>query len=373
MKKIFCFFSLLSSIASVDPTYTNLACNTLSASPAFISFFGTQTGIRPSFVTYSHSGLFASVVNNGDNSVSVYAVNSTNGAFDLVETVDTENLPSFLAYSPNDTYAAVTNSASNSISIYGVSSKTGRFTLIQTLNSSDNSEIRTPYSVSYSPDGRFAAVTNIGNASIAVYKIHPLHGLWNYVQTVSTPFRGSLVVTYSPDGNFAAVSNSLQNSISIYSVDPVTGFFTEVGSPFPTGSSAPLDVVYSHGGDFLAVTCPDTPAVILYRVQPKTGVLTDPVVTVTKGAHPQFIAFSKDDALLAVTDIGTSGTANDGKVEIFCVDAQNGTLAENETIVDLPAPYGVDFAPSARAAAVTLFNANSVNVYRVGESSAACP
>lgn len=101
--------------------------------PAFGSPF--QTGINPVSVAFSPllsinsptdgpTNLFAAVVNQKSNNLSVYNVNLSSGEFSLVGkglATPTGNKPNCVAYSPiisENLFAAVTNTSDNSVSVY---------------------------------------------------------------------------------------------------------------------------------------------------------------------------------------------------------------------------------------------------------------
>ena len=77
--------------------------------------------------------LFAAVANFNDNTVSVYGVNQTTGAFTEVSgsPFATGTNPYTVEFSPNisgNLFAAVANLNSNNVSVYDVNIATGAFT-----------------------------------------------------------------------------------------------------------------------------------------------------------------------------------------------------------------------------------------------------
>jgi len=247
------------SVYSVNPS--NGALTQVSGSPF-------ATGGGPYSVAYSSvvsGNLYAAINNSFDNTVSVYSVDQTTGVFTEVvgSPFATGSGPYTVAFSPivaGNFYAAVTNYNDNTVSVYSVDQTTGAFTQVVGSPFVTGSA---PYGIDYSPEiggNFFAAVVNLNDNTVSVYSIDQMTGA--FTQVAGSPFvtgTGANEVAYSPvvSGSlFAAVVNFASNNVSVYSVNPITGAFTEVtGSPFATGM-APDGIAYSPliSGNLFAVT-----------------------------------------------------------------------------------------------------------------------
>lgn len=340
----------------------------------------TTTGMDPVHVAYSHSGSFLSVANGTINgSISVYKVKKDRLGF--IQEIGAGINPNYLSYAPNDNFLAVVNTnmqtnGRGSIIVYQADCKVGTLSRLQTLQAPANPEILNPFAVTYSPDGRFAAVSNQDfindNSSILVYRVHPVSGKWQLVQiiplTVLTVFPFPWELQYSPDGRFLSVVLNSPSSVRTFDVDPVTG---ELTNPQNTTADLvnPTGIAYSHSGQFAAVTNFNA-TIVTYQVNSATGALVPnglPLTTSTPGLHPWFVAYSSDDLVAAVTNRFSAVVPGPGTVTVYCVDQETGEFSPSpvQTIPNLQDPVGIDFAPCSPFAAVTERTANRVDLYKV--------
>jgi 6-phosphogluconolactonase (cycloisomerase 2 family) len=284
--------------------------------------------------------------------------------------------PLSIAFSPSDRNLAVANTnfsglSQSSLYIYRVHCKTGRLSLIQAITQAQDPTIVLPSSVAYSPDGRFVAIANNGtsagtDSTVSVYAVNPIDGklflppVQTFLPGMGTPGTGPFTVAYSPDGRFAAVTlGNLPNfAVANFVVDPVTGeFLNEFDAPsgtFPTG------VTYSHNGLFAAITNSDN--VTTYTVNQTTGHFSVLQLAVPTGSLPQYIAYSPEDLVAAVSNDG------DGTITLYCVDA-SGNFSNAQTVPINSAtghPVGIDFAPCNDFVAVTDAVKNNVTILKVG-------
>ena len=267
-----------------------------------------STGSNPAWLAFSpvvSGGLFSAIVNQNDNTVSVYTVNQTIGAFTPVagSPFATGLSPFTVAYSPvvsGNLFAAVPNSDGQNVSVYSVNQTTGAFTQVA---GSPFPAGNGPYTVAFTPlvsGNLFAAVTNYVDNTVSVYSVNQTTGA--FTQIAGSPFAtgtGPYGIAYSPvvGGNlFAAVVNNTNNTASVYQVNQTTGAFTPVaGSPFITGG-APNEIAFSplaSGYLFAAAVNFDTNNVSVYVVNQTTGVFTEVSGSpFASGTQPDGIAFS---------------------------------------------------------------------------------
>jgi hypothetical protein len=148
---------------------------------AFTQIAGSPfaTGVEPYNVQYSpivSGNLFAAVTNLSDNTVSVYEVNQTTGAFTQVPSspFPTGSGPNQVAFSPifdGNLFAAVVNFDSNNISVYEVNQTTGAFTPVE---GSPFATGGAPDGIAYSPilSGKlFAATANFNGNTASVFEV----------------------------------------------------------------------------------------------------------------------------------------------------------------------------------------------------------
>jgi 6-phosphogluconolactonase (cycloisomerase 2 family) len=333
------------------------------------------TAMDPVHVVYSHSGNFLSVANGTMNgSISIYKAKK-NG-LQLIQEVAAGINPSYISYAPKDTFLAVANTnmqpnARGSLIVYQADSTQGTVTKIQTLQAPANPEILNPFAVTYSPDGRFVAVSNqdsINNkASILVYRVTPVSGKWQLIQEYPLVFDSEnspkpWELQYTPDGKFLSVVINDPDTILTLEVNLTTGELSNAQTN-STDLSSPTGIAYSNNGRFAAVTNFDNlNAVVTYSVNSATGTLVRTTQEPVSGAtgFPRFVAYSSDDLIAAVTH-----RTNPGSVTLYCVNQETGEFTSTpvQTLSMLHDPVGIAFAPGHSFAAITERQANKVSLY----------
>lgn len=338
---------------------------------AFVPVNGpVPAGLNPFSVTYSQSGRFAAAANYYSNNVSLYSVREKTGAFVIIDTVPVGSNPTFVAFSPEDKFAAVANSDSggvnDGISVFKINQKTGLWLPIQTI---DSAETLYPYSLAYSPNGKFLAVTNYNAALgfVSMYKVNK-SGMLTLAYTQNN-LLGPDVVVFSPDGRFLAVSNYDDASVSIFKINQDSGALAEIASsPFPV-EVRPEMIAYQHDGAFVAIANTGSDSVSVYKVNKDTGELSDLQTIPSFNTRPFFVSFSKKDKLAAVGSFDTPGSA-----VIFCVDNGVWSASPVQTITNLPEdPRSIAFSPCEDFAAIGVFGQNLspgfIQLYEVHESA----
>ena len=225
-------------------------------------------GSLPASMAYSPitplaGNLFAAVPNFGDATVSVYEVDKTSGVFTQVANSPfaTGNAPAWAAFSPlvsvspsvTNLFAAIVNQNDNTVSVYTVDQTSGAFSPVTGSPFATGSS---PFTVAFSPldlatDNLFAAVPNSDGGNVSVYQVNKATGLFTEVTgspfaSGSGPLSGPYTVAFSPhvSGNlFAAVTNFVDNTVSVFSVNQASGAFTLIAT-YSTGAG-PYGVAYT--------------------------------------------------------------------------------------------------------------------------------
>jgi len=344
------------------------------------------TGTTPSIVTYSPiastGNVFAAVPNLNDNTVSVYAVDSSTGAFTPVpgSPFSTGTIPIWTAFSPvvnGNLFAAVANEGANTVSVYQVDQTTGVFTPVPGSPFLAGSG---PLSVDFSPviDGNlFAAVANQGDNDVTVYQVNTTTGVFITVGSFSAG-NGPTNATFSPITNngqiFLAVANGMDNTVSIFSVNPASGNLIPVtGSPF-AAPGQPNNTFFSSiiaGNLWLGVPQTGINSVAVFNVNQTTGVITEiPGSPFPTGNLPLAgdYSFYEGNLIAAISNF----LSND--ISIYNVDLATGVYTP-ATISPFPSGAstdGLDFSPIIQGnlyLAVTNFTINQANVFQVQVTS----
>jgi len=322
---------------------------------------------------------FAYVLNDGDNTVSMYTVNSCTG--DLTPTTPAtvatgaNNFGSEgLAVDPSGKFAYVANLMSNAsdlatVSMFSINSNTG------VLTPTTPFMVPTgffPQGIGIDPLGRFVYTANSDDNSVSMFTIDVGTGVLtpttppavSTLANVSTGNESSpLAVTVDPSGRFAYAVNQDDDTVSMFTIDSATGVLMPTtpatvftgGSPFgitldPTGKFAYVPNAYSQPNNFVSE----------YTVDSVTGVLTPTTqIAVSAGNSPTSVAVDPTSTFAYVVN------RQDNTVSMFTIDSSTGNLIPNTpaTISTGAQPFRIVVDPSGKFAYVTNQNSASVSIY----------
>jgi 6-phosphogluconolactonase (cycloisomerase 2 family) len=376
MKKILCFFTLIAGLSLHGiSAHAHESSSSGDETEALVAAFPpVDAGVGAYSVTYSHDGKSAAVPNQTDGTVSVFRVHSRSRAFELIQTIPGGINPQFVVYSPDDRYAYLTNFGNfggpdGSINVFHINHRTGIWSLIQTI---DDPEVSSPYGIAISPSGKFLAVGNFSNAQpgtgfISMYHISHSTGILELIS--DTAHEAPEILTFSPDGKFLAVTNYTFANVSVFSVNH-DGNIDEIsceGSPFPVGR-APEGIAYQHDGKGVAIANAGDGTVTFYQVDRETGKFYNPLTRATGDSSPAQVAISNDDKLLVVGSFNFPGAAT-----VFC-------LKNKRVIQSIPnflGAYSFAFDPLKDFGAFSIYgdgtNPGTVQVYQVNTSACSRP
>lgn len=205
---------------------------------------GTVDGANVTDVAVVCVGRFAYAANAGDNTISVYSIDSTTGALTAVGApVPTGTSPYAIAARPDGKYVYVVNEISNNISVYAVNTTSGALTAIPDSPFAAGMD---PHSLTFDPPGAYLYVANKGSDNLSAYAVDAGTGALAPLSTATyaTGTGPSAVVdsngeSVSSEGGFVYVANSGgSNNISVFAITAGTGALTPVvGSPFAAGGN----------------------------------------------------------------------------------------------------------------------------------------
>ncbi len=190
-----------------------------------------SSGTGPYITAFSplvNGNLFAATANYSSNNVSIYQVDQTTGFFNEIteSPLTTGTNPYNVQFSPlisGNLFAAVVNNGDDNVSVYQVNQTTGAFTEVAGSPFAVGSS---PNQIAFSPiiDGNlFAAVVNFNDSTISVFQVNATTGA--FTEVAGSPFTSGGApdgIGYSPilAGNllFAATANYSGNNASVYLV-----------------------------------------------------------------------------------------------------------------------------------------------------------
>jgi len=322
----------------------------------------------PPLCTPSSKPAFAYVLNDGDNTISMFTVDSCTGhlAPTTPATVATgaNNFGSEeMAVDPAGKFVYVANLGSNAtdlatVSMYTINSSTG------VLTPTTPATVATgffPQGIAIDPSGKFVYTANSDDNTVSMFTINSSTGVLTPTTPPSVATGWSpLSVTVDPSGRFAYAANQDDDTVSMYSVNASTGVLTPLTpATVPTGGS-PFGVTVDPSGKFAYVPNAYDPnnTVSQYTVDSVTGVLTPNTPSaVTAGGSPTSVAVDPSGKFAYVVN------RQDNTVSMFTINPSTGSLTLNGTIATGTQPFRILVDPSGKFAYVTNENSASVSIY----------
>jgi len=277
----------------------------------------TSGGTAPVAVAVDPNGAYLYVANNTSNNVVIYSIDYTTGELTGSNTlITTGNGPSGLAVDPAARFLFVANLSDNTVSAFTLSGGTAT-----AVTGSPFAVGGEPLSLKTDPNGNFLYVANFTGASVTVLSIDQTTGALTSI--AGSPFgagAGADSIAIDPTGTFAYVANETAATLSLYSIDSTNGVLTAVaGSPLSTTTSPESIAVDPTGRFIYAANVTGKNEVALYSITPTTGGLTFGS-TAAAGVFPLSVVVDPSGSLVyAAND-------NSGTVSVYSADASTGVL-----------------------------------------------
>ena len=189
-------------------------------------------------VVCSGVGRFAYATNAADNTISVYAIDSTTGALGTVGSpVPTGTSPYAIVGSPDSQHVYVVNQTSNNVSAYAVNATSGALTQIAGSPYPTGTD---PQALAFDPTGSYLYVANTGTNNLSAYAVNASTGSLTPLPSATyATGSGPTAVSVDGAGKFVFVSNhGGSNDISVFAITAATGALAPVaGSPFPVNDN----------------------------------------------------------------------------------------------------------------------------------------
>ena len=140
--------------------------------------------------------------------------------------------PRHLTFHPNGRHVYVINELDNSMTVYNYQTDSGYLIEQQTISTLPKDFSGTSYcaDVKATPNGRFLYGTNRGHDSLAVYRIGS-DGRLTTVEITPSLGKGPQNLAITPDGELLLCANMPGNNLVVFRIDGDSGKLTAVGSP----------------------------------------------------------------------------------------------------------------------------------------------
>ncbi len=298
----------------------------------------------PSFLAFSPDKKFLYAVNEGEASLSAFAVDSSTGKLTFLNSQPSQGgAPCHLIVDPSGRNVLAANYSGGSCICFPIDAngklgkassfqqhvgprtnghsihldRAGRFALCcdlgldQVISYAFDSKNGTltrhgafdtpkgagPRHFAWHPDGKTAYINGESDLTVIVCDYDASKGALTQKQVLSTLPKdvirdgGSTAETVvHPSGKFVYVSNrDPYNSIAVFSVDPTTRKLTATGYQ-ATGVKTPRNFTIDPTGQYMLVANQSADNVIVFRIDPSTGALT-PTEASTKVSSPVCVRF----------------------------------------------------------------------------------
>ena len=202
-----------------------------------------------------------------------------------------------------------------------------------------------PHSLTFSPDGRFVYVCDLGLDRIFQYKFDPATAVLTRVsEAPAAPGAGPRHSKFSPDGKFFYVINELNCTVTAYAVDAATGALSTLQSlsTLPAGFSGEsicAEIRLSPDARFVYGSNRGHDSLAVFARDAATGRLTLVEIVPCGGKHPRNFNLTPDGRWLLCANRDTDN------VVVFRVDPATGKLTATGTEAKVPQAVCVLFAP----------------------------
>lgn len=299
----------------------------------------------PSFLEFHPNKKYLYSANEGDNTVSSYAIDAASGKLTSMNSKPSLGKgPCHVSIDPKGRFLFISNYGSGQLGVY-LLNKDGSIGVAADSIQDKGGPSQKPHmhSVIPSADGKYIYASDLGIDRIMVYSVHPETGK---LTPAAVPYAevksgdGPRHFAIHPNGNFgysacelASVVNSFQivkNSGALVPMERVT----MLPSDF-TGKSYAADIHFSPDGKFLYASNRGDESLAMYEVDANTGKLTVAGHVSTHGKHPRNFLVDQNGEFVIVTN-----RDNDNAV-FFTRNAKDGKLTYTGKEISIPTPVCV--------------------------------
>jgi 6-phosphogluconolactonase (cycloisomerase 2 family) len=339
---------------------------------------GVMADVTAVAVACANLAQTAYVVNNGNNTVSQYAIDASGILSPLnVATVATGNSPQSITVDPSHKYVYVTNLTDDTVSQYVIQSDGA-------LAPNTPATVATghgPWALAVNPSGAWAYVVNSADGTISQFSVNSSGAL--VATTVAPVATGTEPwnIALSPNGKFAYVSNHGNAApggmtLSQYAVDAGTGAITPLNPatlasafPYPGGITVDPTSSYAYVSNINGNTLSE------YGIAASGTLSSLNPASVRTGTEPVFLAFDPTGKYAYEANYTVDVSAAQGTVSQYTVG--NGgqlTPLAPATVLAGTGPGWIAFDPFGKYAyVVNLGNGTqpgSVSEYAIGTDGA---
>jgi 6-phosphogluconolactonase len=242
------------------------------------------TGYFPQGIAIDPYGKFVYTANSDDNTVSMFTITASTGvltpttppAVSTQAGVSTgnESSPGAVTVDPSGRFAYAVNQDNDTVSMFTIDSATGVLTPMTPATVFTGGS---PFGITLDPSGKFAYVPDAysqPNNFVSEFTVDSLTGVLTPTAQIAVSAGNSPTsVAVDPTSKFAYVVNRQDNTVSMFTIDPSTGNLTPNTPATIATAEQPFRIVVDPSGNFAYVTNQDSASISIYTLN-KDGTLT---------------------------------------------------------------------------------------------------
>ncbi len=307
---------------------------------------------NPSYLTLNMAGTMIYAVNeledcDGEASGAVSSFRKTENGFVFCNRKLTRGLdPCHVILTPDEKHLCVSNYGSGSLIIFEVLEDGSLGEVQQFMQHEgqgadpDRQEGPHCHSVSFSIDGKYAYVLELGTDEILCYEVN--NGDSVFTETMQGKYQcmpgdGPRFLCFDQTGKFAYTVNELSGTITQFSFDPANGELRPVDRYQTLPEDAKdiantfADIHISPDNRFLYGSNRGHDSIVRFRLNPENGRLSEPEWISCGGRTPRCFAIDPSGKYLICTNQDSNNAV------VFRIDPENGLLSpEGEVAVGSP-------------------------------------
>ncbi|OLL31565.1 6-phosphogluconolactonase [Burkholderia sp. SRS-W-2-2016] len=289
-----------------------------------------------------------------EGSITAYAVDRDNGSLGKINSVLTGGRgTTFLRVDPRSATVFGANYNSGSVSSVAINPDGSVGALVSTIEETGSGPNRRQasahaHAVAIDPSGRYALVPDLGADRVFVYRFdRATHALAQDDTTrahsyVAPPGSGPRHLEFGANGQFVYLLTELSAEVIVFRWDAAQGTLTQVQSlPISSdgfaGVKSGAEIALSHDGRFVYVENRGENSLVVYRVNPHTGELSLLQRVSSGGEKPWGFGIDATGKWLLVAN------QRSGKVTVFGIDTESGTLSDTGQAAELADPTSIAF------------------------------
>ncbi|MDM0112000.1 lactonase family protein [Variovorax sp. J22R133] len=308
--------------------------------------------VNPSFLALSRNGEFLYTVHGDEAEVSAFKVDKASGQLRFLNTQGTQGKnPVHLALDPTGRFLVVTNHIGSSLAVLPVADDGSLAPLTQLVPLSGTigphrieQKQAKPHFNPFDPSGRFVVVPDKGLDRVFSFRFEGGVLLPAPAADVATrEGSGPRHLAFHPQKPFAYVINELDSTVTTYRFDAGTGKLEplQILSALPatfTGNSRAAGIAIDPTGRTLYASNRGHDSIAVFHIDPASGLPEFAGADLTGGRTPRFFTLSPDGRVMYALN------EESHSIVILSVDASTGRLNATGQSVQCGSPVCMVFS-----------------------------